>query len=751
MSLSRFKRPLPLLAAILLMAVTAPGQDLGFGSLGGLGAFNQPATKVSLISDSSEVAPGSDFYLAIQMVSKEGWHTYWRNPGEVGEATRIEWSAVPDGIEIGKIQWPVPEKGDLVGSLAYFYGATNLLMLPVHVGDTVAKGDLRISGKVFWLECSDTQCVPKNTEVTIALVVGDADKPAGGHSLIQAFLGKTPTTDPALSAGAEWISIPNEEERRNIRIDLVAEQAFPYMDFFPYEDAGFAVEGSTSTTNSNAGMISFTKPVLKFDGAWPSEIRGVFVFGKDPHDVEKAIEATIPIAPDSLAAANPKAPESTTTATVSNAGGSDRSLLLWLWFAFVGGLILNIMPCVLPVISLKILSFVNQSQESPGQVKKLGLIFTLGVLASFLALALIVVGIKTAGGSPTWGQQFQNPVFVICMTVLVLLIALNLFGVFEVTLGGNMMSNASKLTRKEGPAGAFFNGLLVTLLATPCTAPFLGSAVGFAFTQPTIIILMIFLMVGFGMAFPYLVLSFNPALLKFIPKPGPWMEHFKVFMGFPMIAVVVWLWTVTSQLIYVDDGLGSQFWTGIFLMCVAIAAWVFGTFIQRGRGKKTFPALMVAVLLGWSYIDIVEGTLHWRSPESHPSPTGYTESFPSQTAEKLVWTPWSPETEARALATGRPVFIDYTATWCATCKWNKRYAIDVPEVRKAFTDMDAILLKGDYTAQDPRITEVLYRYQRAGVPLNLFYQKGGNDNPVVFPERFSSDTALELIGADKEA
>ncbi len=253
-----------------------------------------------------------------------------------------------------------------------------------------------------------------------------------------------------------------------------------------------------------------------------------------------------------------------------------------LGLAFLGGLILNIMPCVLPVISLKILSFVKQSREAPGRVRQLGLIYVAGVLLSFLIMAALVIAVQQAGRAASWGMQFQNPTFLVAITILVVLVSLNLFGVFEVNLGGSVIGSAGELASRGGTAGAFFNGVLATILATPCTAPFLAPALGFAFAQPPAIIGLMFLAIGLGLAAPYLLLSFKPAWLRFLPKPGPWMERFKIIMGFPMLGTAFWLFSLTGTHL----GKSGSLWFGIFLVTLALAAWIWGEFIQRGHSRK---------------------------------------------------------------------------------------------------------------------------------------------------------------------
>ena len=279
-----------------------------------------------------------------------------------------------------------------------------------------------------------------------------------------------------------------------------------------------------------------------------------------------------------------------------------------LLLAFVGGLILNVMPCVLPVIALKVLGFVNQSKEEPRRVRQLGAVYGLGVLVSFLVLAGLAIGAQLAGGVANWGDAFRNPQFQIIFTILMTLIALNLFGVFEITLGGKALGAASELSAKPGFPGAFFNGILATLLATPCTAPFLGGALVFAFTQSPLVTVLVFLAAGLGLAFPFVVLCWNPRLIKLLPKPGAWMEKFKNAMGFPMLATAVWLMWVSSS--REDDAL----WLGLFLVILALAAWIWGQFVQRGaRGRV--PAAVICLLLLRAHLGVVlEGQLQWRSP-----------------------------------------------------------------------------------------------------------------------------------------
>jgi thiol:disulfide interchange protein DsbD len=374
-----------------------------------------------------------------------------------------------------------------------------------------------------------------------------------------------------------------------------------------------------------------------------------------------------------------------------------------LLYAFIGGLILNIMPCVMPVIALKILGFVSEARSEPRRVRNLGLIYALGVLASFLALAAVVIGVKAAGHHAGWGMQFGSPIFIVCLTTLVTLVALNLFGVFEVTLGGRTLNTAGELASKHGAPGAFFNGALATALATPCTAPFLGVALGFAFAQSALLIVLVFLTVGLGLAAPYVLLSCNPALLKFLPKPGAWMEKFKIAMGFPMLATVMWLLHVAAS----DYGRGV-FWLGIFLVIVAFAAWIFGEFIQRGRKGKGIAFAVVLILLA--------------------------ETDAVKSSGGIDWQQWSPAAVVQARAAGKPVLVDFTASWCVTCNAIIKPALENQSVSAKLKEMDAVVLLADYTRTPSAITDEISKYGGAGVPLVLVYPKNPDSAPIVLPQ-----------------
>jgi thiol:disulfide interchange protein DsbD len=337
-------------------------------------------------------------------------------------------------------------------------------------------------------------------------------------------------------------------------------------------------------------------------------------------------------------------------------------------------------------------------------------------------------------------MQFQNAPFLVVLTLLVTLVAMNLFGVFEVNLGAGAMGVAGELASKQGATGAFFNGILATALATPCTAPFLGVALGFAFAQSPAIIVLMFSMVALGLAAPYVILSWRPGWLKFLPKPGVWMEKFKVAMGFPMLATAIWLFSLTIP----HFGKEDAFWLGLFLVLLALAAWVWGEFVQRGTRRKTLALVISVLLVSVSYGYVLEGKLDWRSPRRPLASTGGVAD-----PGGISWTPWSAQAVQEARAEGRPVFVDFTADWCVTCQVNKKSSIEIPSVRAKLKEINAVPLLGDYTLEDEKIGAELKRFHRAGVPLVVVYPKNPKAPAIVLPEFLTPTIVLKAL--DKAA
>jgi thiol:disulfide interchange protein/DsbC/DsbD-like thiol-disulfide interchange protein len=680
-------------------------------------------TQSKLILSADTAKPGDTIWAGVDMKMDKDWHTYWKNPGAAGMATKIEWQ-LPAGVAPGEIQWPLPEKFPPVEVTTYGYEKEVVLLVPLTLASNLPAGPLDLKAKVSWLECKDV-CVPANQDVEAKLNIGSETKNSTDAATIEMWQNKIPALVTNGYVNAWWEKSASDDTRPiiiewseslNGRMP-VSEERLPTdtADFYPDASDQFEIQSATENIPSDPLNFRIRKLVKKFSGDWPKQISGIIIMRSGGAWSTFVIKLSISDqAPAGVTIST--TPESRTRAT--------PALPLMLLYAFIGGLILNIMPCVLPVIALKILGFVGEARSEPRRVRNLGLIYALGVLVSFLTLAAIVIGVKSAGHHAGWGMQFGSPVFVVCLTTLVTLVALNLFGVFEVTPGGKVMNAAGLLASKHGAPGAFFNGLLATALATPCTAPFLAPALGFAFAQTEAVIVLVFLTIGLGLAAPYVLLSCNPALLKFLPKPGAWMEKFKIAMGFPMLATVVWLFNVAAA----DYG-ARVFWLGIFLVVIALAAWVFGEFVQRGRNAKGLALAIALILLIGGYAFALENRLHWREMISETDTANSTKS-----AGAIAWQPWSPEAVAAARTAGKPVLVDFTATWCVTCNAIIKPALENESVVSKLKALDAVTLLADYTRTPQAMTDEISKYGGAGVPLVLVYPKNPDATPVVLPQ-----------------
>jgi thiol:disulfide interchange protein len=662
-------------------------------------------TQAQLILADEAAQPGETVLAGVHLKMESGWHTYWKNPGEAGMATKIEWH-LPAGVTAGEIQWPLPEKLPPDEVTTFGYSNDVVLLVPLKLAANVKPGALALSAKLSWLECKE-QCIPAGADVQATLNVGAQTKPSPDADLLKQWQSKLPLTEQFFSFKVHWEKKVDDDTRTLIiegtQVAENKKMAIDKVDFFSNTNDDYEFKGEVEKLPVSSGF-AIRKTVVKIQ-KWPSAINGIVVL--EGNGQRTGFELSEPITGDL----------NTAEAAAAPVAGPSKPLGLMLLYAFIGGLILNIMPCVLPVIALKILGFVGEARNDPRRVRNLGIVYTLGVLVSFMVLAGAVIAFKAAGHKVGWGFQFSDTRFVIAMTILVLLVALNLFGVFEVTFSGRAMDAAGMLAAKHGAGGAFFNGVLATVLATPCTAPFLGVALGFAFAQSSGIIVLMFLSVGLGLALPYLVLSFQPSWMKFIPKPGAWMEKFKHFMGFPMLATGVGLFILAGS-----SDKGTMLWFGFFLVALALGAWIWGEFVQRGTKRRGLAGALSIILVG-----------------------GMAAYAVTRGPDQIQWQPWSSAAVAPAQSQGHPVLVDFTADWCLTCQLNKRVAIEVPSVRNKLKQIGAVNLVGDYSHQPPAMTDELNRYQRAGVPLVLVFPGKPNAEPVVLPEVLTSGIVLSAL------
>jgi thiol:disulfide interchange protein DsbD len=415
----------------------------------------------------------------------------------------------------------------------------------------------------------------------------------------------------------------------------------------------------------------------------------------------------------------------------ANENSTWSELVRFLIFGFIGGLILNLMPCVLPVISLKIFGFIQQAGQSRARIFRSGLAFIAGIFAWFLGLALVLVIIRSAGGQPVWAAQFTNPYFVLFMSAIVLVFALNLFGVFEINLPQWLSRRAVAAEGSmHGDAGSFFQGVFATVLATPCTAPFLGTALGFAFTQSATVILLMFGSIALGMSAPYFLLSAQPAWLRFLPKPGLWMVRVKQLMGFLLIATLLFLLSVLGA----QRGVASLIWTCAFLLVLSVACWMQGAFLTPLASAKIRGLVLLLMLL------LIIGGGYYFIGDKFQSAAAVT----NPTASSGGWEKFTPERLASELQQGHSIFIDFTAEWCITCKFNESTVLETTAVQAAFSERQIVKLKADWTNGDPAITKLLKQFGRPGVPLYVLYP-GGTAQPYVFPELLTKNIVLEKL------
>jgi thiol:disulfide interchange protein DsbD len=408
-----------------------------------------------------------------------------------------------------------------------------------------------------------------------------------------------------------------------------------------------------------------------------------------------------------------------------------HGILMFLLFGFLGGLILNLMPCVLPVISLKIFGFVQQAGQSRQKIFRSGIAFSVGIFAWFLALAMLLIVLKGAGRDVTWGGfQFTNPYFVLVLSLIVLVFALNLFGVFEVSLPQSVTRNLLSTSERKDLLGSFFQGVFATVLATPCTAPFLGTALGFAFTQSAAVILAMFIAIAAGMSAPYLLLSAQPAWLRFLPRPGPWMVHVKQFMGFLLLATLLFLLYVVGA----QRGLEGAIWASCFLLVISVACWMKGAFVV-----PTAPAIKRVIVLALMLLLVIGSGVYFVGDKFRSAKIASADSH-----LQGGWQAFTPERLQTELEQGRTVFVDFTAAWCLTCKFNEASVLEAQDVREAFQRHGIVKLKADWTNGDPVITKLLQQFGRPGVPLYVLYP-AKNEEPIVFPEVLTKGMILDKL------
>ena len=665
----------------------------------------------SLVATEASVQSGRPITVAIRLEHDAHWHTYWLNPG-TGYPTSIAWQ-LPPGWTAGEIQWPSPRiirdsNGNITGN--GYEGVTYLpitLTPPVDLkpGESVA-----LSAQVDWLMCADV-CIPGDARVALTLPIrAEPPTPATGHGAeAAASLHSLPDTVPGWA-----ITATRSGALTTLRLTAGAEAPVkdPANLWFFAADGFIQYDKPQNVRRGAAGEILLDLPISDSADQTIARLTGVLTSSGSwlAGGALPGLRIDVPL----VAAAIPPSALSANAAPAAS-----TSLLGTLALAFVGGLILNLMPCVFPVLGIKILGFVNQSGNDRRLITLHGVAFTVGVLLSFWALAGALAVLRAGGDQLGWGFQLQSPAFVFGLAAVMLVFALSMSGVFEFGLGATGVG--ANLQMKDGYSGSFFTGVLATIVATPCSAPFLAPALGAALALPTAESFVVFTTIALGLSVPYLLLSIFPQAVKVLPRPGAWMETFKQAMAFPLYATVGYLvWVLAGQT--TESGL---LMTLLGLTVIAMAAWLYGRYHAPGStgGRMRFG------LIGGLALLTVGGWLGW------PRAAAPTD---------LVWEAWSPERVTELRAQGRTVYVDFTARWCATCQTNKKVVFSSAEVLATFADRNVVALKADWTNQDARITAELAKWNRSAIPFNLIY-RADRPEPQVLPELLTPQIVLDAL------
>lgn len=649
--------------------------------------------QASLISEQQSIVPGKPFYVGIQLEMAKGWDTYWLFPGDAGFATKISWQ-LPKGFEAGSLQWPYPERFDNQSMVGFGYTDKALILAEiVPPKDLKAGQEVTLEADVNWLACSDS-CVPGQAHVVLKLPVAEQGVSSVYEKDFVLAKGLLP------QSAAYWkVQLDVNAKAENVIVKLRPNQGtfgeIEHMCFIPEEKGIDYHAPQVFEISQGEFVLNIPK-----DGNHKLPVKGVLLVSEKGSGTKKAIRID-----------------------TTNQSRGEVSLLLAISLAFVGGMILNVMPCVLPVIALKIFSFVKLAHERRWEILKHGLVFSGGVVLSFWFLSGILLALRAYGESVGWGFQLQEPLFVAVLASIIFLLGLSLFGVFE--MGTSLISLGSRASR--GLTGSFMSGILATLVATPCTGPMLGPAIGFAMTLPVFEALLIFSFVGIGMAFPYLFLSCFPNLVRFLPKPGNWMITFKQLMGFLMMATVLWLlWVFASQ-----TDLIALFALLFAFMVMAVAAWIFGRYATAVRPKRT---RRIATLCSVGLI-LLSSLYSFRV--AHHSRHDIVVAAEDAAS-------FSGETIANFRKEGQSVFVDFTAKWCLICQANK-VVLRSPDVQEAFAAHGVKFIEADWTKRDPEITEELKKLGRSGVPVYALYPSDISQKPVILPQNLTKSIVKEYL------
>ncbi|MEE4210911.1 MAG: protein-disulfide reductase DsbD domain-containing protein [Parvularcula sp.] len=663
-----------------------------------------------LIAEKTAAVPGETLWVALAQELDEGWHVYWKNPGDSGLPLVLDWD-LPEGFEAGEIGYPLPHRLPLGPLTNFGHEGEPVFIVPIEVPEDAEIGSAaRLTVKADWLICLDV-CIPESARLSLDIPIAAAAQDAAG----QATLIKAARSAQPVELGLEAAFADQDGEV------ILKVQGVPGGQVYVFPEEGGMIEPSApqpQTREGEALYIALT-PGLDYQVESPDTLSAVLVIENGSDDIGVAITARR----SAEVLAEPAVLERM-SADVSEGGaaGGSRSdggnVPLVLAFAFLGGLILNAMPCVFPIVFLKAAGIAKLAGAASREVRRDAFAYTAGVLVTFAAMAVLLLGLRAAGAQLGWGFHLQSPIAVGLFAVIVFLIGLNLAGLFE--LGTSVQGAGQGLTQKAGAAGSFFTGLLAVLVAAPCIGPFLGVPVGYALTAPPVLAVLVFLVLGLGLAAPYLALAAAPGLARRLPRPGPWMVRLKQLFAFAMFGTAVWLtWVVSLQ-----AGPNGVLLLGIAFVLSGLAAWLFGIAQETGGGLWRAGAVAVLALA--------------------LAPLFAMPAQPAASTEANVETvAYDEAVLANLQAEGTPVFIDFTAAWCVTCQYNKRVVLKTKEAQELFARTGTVFMVADLTNPDPVITAAIERQGRSGVPLYLYYR--GLGDPEILPQILTVERLKETL------
>ena len=662
---------------------------------------------LELITQHKPAEMGQTSYLGIQMSLEEDWHIYWKNPGDTGLPTQVDW-LLPAGFAVGPIQWPPPIQFKLENFVNFGYDQNVLFPFQLVISNDVAPGIYSVSAKVSWLVCKDL-CIPGDAVLSTDIEVAGSGVLTADASVIDRAIAALPK-----EAADNWFKVKVTEDGQ-WSVDLSGvDSIISTAEFFPAYPDLIEYQASQTLGVSSSGFV--LRGQLSTDyGKSSNPFEGTLVLRNNVNNDVSSFDIT-----------RSTSQVSTLESLVDS--DEDRKPVYSLWLAIasalIGGIILNFMPCVLPVIAIKLMSLIGLDERSKAEHYKETVLFALGVILTFCLIGAILLALRSAGEQVGWGFQLQDPVTVLVLVVLFFILALNMSGLFEV---GTSLQGVGGTTRSFGRLSSFISGVLVTVIATPCTAPFMGAAIGFSIAQGAVASMLTFLALGIGMATPFVLISLRPSLVAWLPRPGEWMNTLKNLLSVPLYVTVIWLIWVLGQQTNIHV-VSTVLFTLVF---IGLCAWAIGRIQYRkilrlARWRTLIVVSFLIAMLGLK--DVVS-------------------SFSQTTAEKVgtnIWLPWSSLQVSKDRQLGRAVFVDYTAAWCITCQVNKRLVLEDQDVIAVFEKNNVITYRADWTSRDAEITESLSTLGRSGVPVYVYYPSNQR-TPIVLSEILSNEDIFGLF------